>query len=62
MNSMKNNVIKYLGTAMAVGGAVMVGSGFMSATKRAKRKMKKSANKAIDTIEGIMNNVQGMIK
>ncbi len=62
MNTSKNDMLKYLGAAAAVGGAVLLGSGMMSGKKSMKRKVKKTANKALDAVDGILNSVQSFVK
>lgn len=60
MKNSKNNVLKYLGSAMAVGGTVMLGSGLMAEHSSAKKKVRKTADKAIDTIENLITGVQNI--
>lgn len=62
MNTSKNDIIKYVGAAAAVGGTMLLGTGLMSGKKSIKRKVKKTANKTLDAIDGILNSVQSMVK
>lgn len=62
MNTSKNDMIKYIGAAAAVGGTMLLGTGLMSDKKSLKKKVKKTANKAIDAMDGILSSVQGMVK
>ena len=62
MNTSKNDMMKYIGAAAAVGGTMLLGTGLMSNKKSLKKKVKKTANKAIDAMDGILSSVQGMVK
>ncbi|MBO5395427.1 MAG: hypothetical protein J6A97_00945 [Clostridia bacterium] len=62
MNTSKNDIMKYIGAAAAVGGTMLLGTGLMSDKKSLKKKVKKTANKAIDAMDGILSSVQGMVK
>lgn len=60
---MKNNsTVKYLGTAMAVGGTMMIGASFLAKEPSLKKKIKKTAGKAIDAMDTMLNSVQNMMK
>ena len=61
MSQATKNTMKYIGSAMAIGGTVMLGSGLLGGRHSMKKKAKKAAVKAIDAIEGIMNGVQDII-
>ncbi len=62
MNTSKNDIMKYLGAAAAVGGTMLLGTGIAGSNKTVKKKLKKTANKAIDTVDGIINGMQNMVK
>ena len=62
MTMKKSNVLKYVGSAMAVGGTVMMGSALVSSSSSIKKKAKKTANKAIDAAYSILSNVQNVMK
>lgn len=62
MNTSKNDMMKYLGAAAAIGGTMLIGSGLISDNKSVKKKMKKTANKALDAVDGIINGVQAFVK
>ncbi len=61
MNNTGKNAMKYIGSAMAVGGTVMMASGMLSAHSSLKKKAKKTASKAIDTIDHIVTGMQDII-
>ena len=61
MNKKTMSVTKTVGTIMAVGGAAaMIGSAMMN-NNSTKRQMKKTAGKAIKTINGVLDGIQGMM-
>lgn len=62
MNNNKNSVMKYVGSAMTLGGAVMLGSGLMKDRSSIKKKVKRTAAKALNTVDGFINNMQNIIK
>ena len=62
MNTSKNDMIKYIGAAAAVGGTMLLGTGLMSNKKSLKKKVKRTANKALDAMDGILSSVQSMVK
>ena len=62
MNTSKNDMMKYLGAAAAVGGTMLLGAELLSGKKSMKRKVKKTANKALDAVDGILNSVQNIVK
>lgn len=62
MNTSKNDMMKYIGAAAALGGTMLLGTGLMSGKKSLKKKVKKTANKALDAMDGILSSVQGMVK
>ena len=61
MKNTGKNAMKYLGSAMAVGGTVMMAGGLLSGHSSLKRKAKKTAAKAIDTLDNLVSGVQDMI-
>lgn len=61
MNRKTMSVTKTIGTIMAVGGAAaMIGSAMMSNTST-KKQMKKTADKAMKTINGVLDGIQSMM-
>ena len=62
MNTSKHDMMKYVGAAAAIGGTMLIGSGILSSNKSVKKKMKKTANKALDAVDGILNGVSGLMK
>lgn len=62
MNTSKNEMIKYIGAVAAVGGTMLLGTGLMTNKKSLKKKVKRTANKAIDAMDGILSSVQSMVK
>ena len=65
MNNNMNSAMKTVGVSLAVGtaAAVMSTDGVYAAVcERGKRKMKKAAKKAANTINTIVDNMQDMIK
>lgn len=62
MNKDKNSVMKYIGAATAIGGTIILGSGLMSESKSMKKKMKKTANKALDAVDSIVSGVHNIVK
>ena len=62
MTTKSNSVMKYLGSAMAVGGTIMLGSSLLGAGSSVKKKAKKTANKALDALDAAITNVQNMVK
>ena len=62
MTNSTNNIMKYVGAAAAVGGTVLLGTGLMSENKSVKKKMKKTANKALNAVDGIISGMQNMVK
>ena len=62
MKSDKSEIMKYLGAATAVGGTILLGSGLMKESKSMKKKMRKTANKALDAVDSVINGVQNIVK
>lgn len=62
MNTSKSEMMKYFGAAAAVGGTMLLGAELLSGKKSMKRKVKKTANKALDAVDGILNSVQSFVK
>lgn len=61
MNKKTMSATKTIGAIMAVGGAAaMIGSAMMS-TNSTKRQMKKTAGKAMKTINGVIDGIQSMM-
>lgn len=61
MNKKTASVTKTIGAIMAVGGAAaMIGSA-MSGGMSSKKQLKKTADKAVKTISGIMDSMQSMM-
>lgn len=61
MNKKTMTVTKTVGTIMAVGGAAaMIGSAMMNGNST-KRQMKKTAGKAMKTINGVLDGIQSMM-
>ena len=54
--------MKYLGTAMAIGGTTLLGVSILTKEPSLKKKMKKTAGKAIDAMDAMLNSVQHMMK
>ena len=61
MSHTGKNAMKYIGSAMAVGGTVMMAGGMLSANSSLKKKAKKTASKAIDAIDHIVTGMQDII-
>ncbi len=62
MNTSKNDMMKYIGAAAAIGGTMLLGSGIVSGSKSMKKKMKKTANKALNTVDEIISGMQSIVK
>ena len=62
MKSKSSNTMKYVGAAMAVGGTVMLGSAMVSNAGSMKKKVKKTATKALDVLDTAITNVQNIVK
>ena len=62
MNTSKSDILKYVGAAAAVGGTVLLGSGIMSDKKSVKKKMKKTAAKAVNAMDTILTGMQNIMK
>lgn len=61
MSHTGNNVVKYIGSAMAVGGTVMMAGSMLTGRSFLKKKAKKTAAKAIDTIDSIISGMQDIL-
>ena len=57
-----SSVMKYLGATMAVGGSIMLGTSMIGAGSSVKKKVKKTANKALNVLDSALTNVQNMVK
>lgn len=62
MNSKSSSVAKYVGSAMAVGGTIMLGTALAESNASLKKKAKKTANKAIDAVDTVLTTLQNMVK
>ena len=62
MNMKSENIVKYVGSAMAVGGTVMLGAAMAKGNSSLKKKAKKTASKAIDAVDSVLTNVQHYMK
>ena len=62
MHVKSGDVMRYVGSAMAVGGAVMLGSSVAASGGSLKKKAKKTAVKAIDAMDSVLTNVQHLMK
>ena len=62
MNAKAESVVKYVGSAMAVGGTVMLGAAIANRDASLKKKAKKTASKAIDAVDTVLTNVQKFMK
>lgn len=61
MKSKATSVVKGIGAAMAIGGTAAVVGSTMFGGAASKRKAKKTAAKAVKTVENIIGGVQGMM-
>ncbi|MBR3768596.1 MAG: hypothetical protein IKL10_10230 [Clostridia bacterium] len=62
MNTTKNDMMKYVGAAIAIGGSMLLGSGIVKENKTVRKKMKKTATKALDTVDSIISGMQSIVK
>ena len=62
MTTKSSSVMKYVGSAMAVGGTIMMGSAMLSSGKSVKKKMKKTAGKALDILDAAISSAQNIVK
>lgn len=62
MKSKSSSVMKYVGSAMAVGGTIMMGSALIGSGNSMKKKVKKTAEKALDVLDTAITNVQNIVK
>ncbi len=62
MNNSSNKTMKYVGAAIAVGGTMLLGSGIVRDNKSMKKKIRKTADKALNAVDGILNGMQNMVK
>ena len=62
MSSKSSTVMKYLGSAMAVGGTVMLGSAMLGSGASMKKKVKKTAGKALNILDTALTNMQNVVK
>ena len=54
--------MKYVGSALAVGGTIMMGTSMIGSGNSLKKKAKKTANKALNVLDAAITNVQNMVK
>ena len=57
-----NGAAKIVGSAMAVGGAAMLGAAMAKSSSSLKKKARKTAGKALDALDGVLNSVQKYVK
>ncbi len=62
MTMNKNDTMKYVGAAIAIGGTMLLGSGIMTNNKSMKKKIRKTANKALDAFDDVISGVQSIVK
>lgn len=62
MTVMKNDKMKYIGAAAALGGTMLLGSCLISDSKSMKKKVKKTANKALDVVDDFISGMQDIVK
>ena len=62
MNMKTNSAVKYIGSALAVGGTVMLGASMLNPGNSFKKKAKKTAGKAIDALDDALNGIQNFMK
>ena len=62
MTTKSSSVMKYVGSAMAVGGTIMMGSAMLSSGASVKKKMKKTAGKALDILDAAISSAQNIVK
>ena len=62
MHTNRNDVMKYLGAAAAVGGTLLLGSGLIGSNRSVKKKMKKTATKALNTVDVLISGMQNFVK
>lgn len=62
MTMKSNSVAKYMGAAMAVGGTIMLGSSMLGSGNSMKKKVKKTANKALNVLDAAITNMQNVVK
>ena len=62
MKSKSSSVMKYVGSAMAVGGTIMLGSAMLGTGGSVKKKAKKTASRALDVLDSAITSVQNIVK
>ena len=62
MNTKTSSVMKLVGSAMAVGGTVMMGSAIVGSNHSIKKKIKKTADKALDALDSALSGMQNIVK
>ncbi len=62
MTNTGNNTAKYVGAAIAIGGTMLLGTGIIKDNKSVKKKLRKTAGKALDAFDGILTGMQNIAK
>ena len=62
MTGNKKDVMRYIGAAAAVGGTMLLGSEIVKSNRSMKKKIKKTANKALDAVDEILCGMQSIVK
>jgi hypothetical protein len=62
MKTKGSSALKYVGATMAVGGTVMLGSALFGAESSVKKKVRKTASKALDVLDGALTSMQNVVK
>lgn len=62
MRTKNSSVMKYVGSAMAVGGTIMLGSAMFGSGSSMKKKARKTANKALDVLDTAISSMQNIVK
>ena len=62
MTMKSSSVMKYVGSALAVGGTIMMGTSMIGSGNSLKKKAKKTANKALNVLDAAITNMQNMVK
>lgn len=56
-----NTIVKGIGTAMAIGGTIAAVGSAMTGKSAAKRKIRKTAAKAVKTVNSMLDGMSGML-
>ncbi len=62
MTTKTSSVMKVVGSAMAVGGTVMMGTALIGSGNSMKKRVKKTATKALDALDSALTSVQSIVK